>query len=66
MDMVFAPFGALLGLLFLVVPLAVAIYALVLLNRTATGIERLEATVDRRLAAIEQRMPGPGSEPTAT
>ena len=48
---------ALTGLL----PLALVVAVLVLLKRIADGVDRLEATLDRRLLRLEQTV-GPGSD----
>lgn len=45
-----------------VLPLVVVVVVLVLLKRIADGIDRLEATVDRRLLRIQQALVPPEDE----
>jgi len=39
-----------------IVPLAITIYALVLLKQIADGVSRTEATIERRLLRIERAL----------
>jgi hypothetical protein len=42
------------GLIWVLLPLALIIVALVLLKRIADGVDRLEGTLDRRLLGIQE------------
>jgi hypothetical protein len=42
------------GLIWVLLPLALIIVALVLLKRIADGVDRLEGTLDRRLLGIQK------------
>ena len=42
------------GLVWVLLPLALIIVALVLLKRIADGVDRLEGTLDRRLLGIQK------------
>jgi hypothetical protein len=43
-------------------PLAAIIYLLVLLTRIADGVQRIDATLDRRLGQIQRALAGSGGD----